>query len=465
MSTTRNLVVGVAIVAAAYSGAAWYMGTKAEPEIRNQVAEFNAAIANHYAKTADEEAVHLKIVNYKRNWFSSDISYELLINDGQEQYQLLFEDDLRHGPLPFAALMKGRITPLLAYSELKLLPSQNVQSWFDATKGVIPITAHSFIAFNGSTTSHIDVAAVDYKNEFDDQVQMDAATIKVDYKAAKNQIYLDANMPSFMVVDGEDGTHIQLKDTYFEGSVTNSLQEQTSDAALRIEQLRINAAQTTDVLVDKITAKSVYSLQGNLVDSSIYYDLARVRIDEHDVGQIELDLDAKRMDYEVLALLSQSKFMDEFKEPPELQPLLVRFFSHKPELEIKPFSWKNAAGASHVIADVKMAPTAANKYQKNEVDLAHFFEVLDVNIRLSRPMLQGLFAEDSFSSSLVDMLFMRFAEQGQEAGLLVFDGKDASLELTFDAASKTLILNGKPTDPNELFYSWLALQMGGGILR
>lgn len=460
MSTTRNLVVGVAIVAAAYSGIAWYMGTKAEPQIRHQVAEFNAAVANHSALSSEAEAVQLKIVHYKRNWFSSDISYELLINDEQEQYQLLFEDDLRHGPLPIAALMKGRLAPLLAYSELKLLPSQNVQPWFDATKGLTPITAHSFIAFNGSSNSHIDLAAADYKNEFGDQVQMDSATLKVDYKAAKDQVYLDANLPRFLLIDGEDGIHIELKNTYFEGSLINGLQEQTSDAALGIEELRINAAQSVGIVVDKLTAKSAYSLRGNLLDSAIYYDLARVRVDEHDVGQVELNLDAKRIDYEVLALLSQSTLMDELSEP-ELQPLLERFFSHKPELEVNPLSWKNAGGVSHVIADVKMATTAANTYEKNEVDLAHFFDVLDVNIRLSRPMLQSLFAEENFSSSLVDMLFTRFAKQGQEAGLLNYDGKEAELKLSFDAANNALILNGKPTDPNTLFYSWLALQMGG----
>lgn len=460
MSTTRNMVVGVALVAAAYSGASWYMGTKAESEIRKQVAEFNSTIATHYAVSLDEDAVHLKIVNYKRHWFSSAISYELLFDDGEERYQLLLEDELRHGPLPVAALLKGRLAPLLAYSELKLLPSQNVQPWFDSTQGHTPITAHSFIDFNGSSKSQIDLAAVDYKNEVGDQVQMQAATLKVNYKTAENQVFLDVDSPSFLLIDGEDGTEIQLQDTYFEGSLTNALEAQKSEAVLRIEQVSVNVAQSLEILVDQFTTKSAYGLQNNLLDSSIYYDLARIRVDGHDIGQMELNLDAKRIDYEVLALLSQSELVDELSEL-ELQPVLERFFSHKPELEIKPLSWKNTAGESIVIADLKLAATAADKYQKNEVDLAHFFDALDININLSRPMLQALFTEDNFSSNLVDMLFTRFAEQGKEAGLLVYDGSEAKLQLAFDATSHTLILNGKPTDPNDLFYSWIALQMGG----
>lgn len=465
MSATRKLVLGVAILAAAYSGAAWYMGAKAEPEIRKQVAEFNATVATHYAVNLDEEAVHLKIVNYKRHWFSSDISYELLINDGQEQYQLLLEDDLRHGPLPFAAVMKGRLAPLLAYSELKLLPSQNVQPWFDATpNGQTPITAHSFIAFNGSSHSHIDLAAVDYQNELGDQVKMEPATINVDYQAAREQINIDADLPYFVLIDGENGMQVALKRTYLEGSVTDSEQGQRSEATLHVEQIGVGVAQSVEVLMHQLTAKSAYSLQNGLVNSALYYDVASVQVDGHEVGQLELELDAKRIDYEVLALLSQPELVDELEEA-ELQPFLDRFFSHQPELKINPLSWENTAGQSHVIADLKMAPTAAKPYQQNEVDPAHFFDALDLNIRLSRPMIQAFFSEDGFSSSLADMLFTRFAQQGQEVGLLVYDGKDATLTLRFDAANNTLLLNGKPTDPNELFYSWLVLQMGGGVLR
>lgn len=464
MSTARKVVVGVALLAAVYGGASWYMGTKAEPEIRQQVAEFNATVATHYAVNLDEEAVQLKIVNYKRHWFSSDISYELLIDDGQEQYQLLLEDNLKHGPLPVAALMKGRISPLLAYSELQLLPSQNVQPWFEATHGAAPITAHSFIDFNGSSNSQIDLAAVNYQNEFGDEIHMEPATIKVDYKAPTDHVYIDAALPSFVLIDGEDGTHITLKETYFEGSVTDSEQGQSSEAALRVEQLRVSVAETAEVLIDKLSAKSAYSLQGSLLDSAIYYNLASVQVDGHAVGQMELNLDAKRIDYEVIALLSQPELIDELSEA-ELQPYLTRFFSHKPELKIEPLSWKNTAGESHIIADVKMASTAADIYQQNEVDPAHFFDALDLKVSLSRLMIQGLFSEDSFSSNLVDMLFTRFAQQGQEAGILAYDGQDAKLTLRFDAASNTLILNGKPTDPNDLFYSWLALQMGGGLLH
>lgn len=457
MSMTRNLVVGAAVVVAAYSGAAWYIGTKAEAEIQHQVAEFNAA-------AADYGAVQLNIVNYHRHWFSADINYELLIDDGAEQHQLLLEDKLRHGPLPAAALLRGRFAPLLAYSELKLLPSQNVQPWFDATKGLTPVTAHSFIDFNGSSKSQIDLAAVDYQNEFGEQLQMSAATLNVSYKTDTQALALDAVLPDLAVVDAETETQIQLKELHFDGHVLDSEQGQSSEGALRIQQARVAMVDAVEVVVDTISAHSTSELYGNLVDSALHYDLAKVSIDGHDIGQIELDLDFKRVNYEVLALLSQPELMDDLSEA-ELQPILEQFFSHQPELVIQPFSWRNAAGESQVTADLKMAATAADTYPNNEVDLAHFFEALDINASISRPMLQALFAEDGFSRSLVDMLFTQMAKKGQEAGLVVYDGSVASLQLRFDAASQTLMLNGKPTDPNELFYAWLALQMGGGLMR
>lgn len=464
MSTTNKILVGVVVVAAAYTGSAWYMGKKAETEIHRQVAELNAAITTHHAVNLDDNSIQIKVVNYHRGWFSSDINYELMLENEGEQYQLLFEDQLRHGPLPFQALVKGHFAPILAYSELKLLPSQNVQPWFDATQAETPITAHSFIDFNGSTTSQIDMAAVSYKDAEGNQILSTAAQAQIRYQRAKDHIKVEADFPNLAIIDGEDQTNIQVNGTHFKGDLTGLNQGQKSNGELKIDQLNIDLDQSMKIKINNMVATSSYELNNQLLDSALYYQLDKVRVDDHDLGRFELDVNAKRLDYQALTLLTQSdQEIDELTEI-ELQPLLQRFFNHQPELHIKTLNWINDAGKSEITADVQMATTAANDYSQNEMDLAHFFQRLNLDVRLSRAMILGLFPSDSFTTQLIDMLFSRFAEQGQEAGLLIYDGKEAKLKLQYDATNNQLILNGQPAHADELLQAWLLLQMGGGVL-
>lgn len=464
MSTTNKLLIGAAVIVAAYAGSTWYVGKKAETEVYRQVAELNAAIETHHAVSFDDQSMQIKVINYHRGWLSSDINYELLVENEGEQFEFLFEDHLRHGPLPIQALVKGHFAPVLAYSELKLLPSQHVQPWFNATKEKTPLIAHSFVDFNGSTTSQIDMAAVNYKDAEGNQILSTAAQAKIHYQRAKDHIDIDANFPNLEITDGEDQTTIQVNGTHFKGDLTGLKQGQKSNGELKIDQLHMNIAQSMQIWVNDMAATSSYELNDQLLDSVLSYQLDKIRIDEHELGKFELDVAAKRLDYQVLTLLTQSDpEIEEFNEV-ELQPLLKTFFSHQPELHIKKLNWINAAGESDVRADVKMATTAADDYLQNEIDLAHYFDRLDLNVNLSRPMILSLFKDDSFTTQLADMLFSRFAEQGQEAGLLVYDGKDAKLKLEFDAKNNQLILNDKPAHADELLQAWLLLKMGGGVL-
>lgn len=464
MSTTNKLLIGAAVIVAAYAGSTWYMGKKAETEIYRQVTELNAAIATHHAVNLDNQSMQIKVLNYQRGWLSSNINYELLVKTEGEQFQFLFEDHLRHGPLPAQALVKGHFAPILAYSELKLLPSQHVQPWFDATKESTPITAHSFIDFNGSTTSHIDMAAVNYKDAKGNQVLSAPGQAQLHYQRAKDQVDIEATFPNLAITDGEDQSDIQITGTHFKGDLTGLKQGQKSNGHLKIDRLTLDIAQSTQIGVNNMVATSSYELNDALLDSALSYQLGNIRVDEHDLGKLELEVAAKRLDYQVLTVLAQSDQEIEQLDETELQPLLKTFFSHQPELHIKKLNWINAAGESELVADIKMAPTAADDYLQNEISIAHFFDRVDLDVNLSKPMVLGLFKDDSFTTQLIDMLFSRFAEQGKEAGLLAYDGQDAKLKLQYDAKNNHLVLNDKPAHADELLQAWLLLKMGAGVL-
>lgn len=462
MRTTNKLVIGAAVLVAAYAGTAWYMGKKAETEITHQVTEMNAAIATYLATNLPDSTTTINILSYDRSWFSSKVNYELLIKDNEKSYQFLLEDHLRHGPLPISALFKGHVAPVLAYSTLTLLPSEHAQPWFDATNGKVPLTAHSFIGFSGSVDSQIDFAAIQYKDEQGSELVMAAAQANLDYSKDTDSLQVDTYLPSLVLNEESNQTKVQITDSRFKGDVTGLKQSELSAGEMSIAHLAINVQGSPQIVVENIQANSTYQLINNLVDSSLHYDLGKISVDQQDLGGAQLDLAVKRLDYALLSRLSQTENVEELSQE-QVLPIVRELLAHKPEISMDKLNFSNQVGNSSLKVDLRLAPTAAEEKSTEGLDLAHYVELLEVDLQISRKMLQGYFKEESLVSGLVDMMFNKMAEQGKEVGLFAYDGDVAEMDLSFNAAEQTLMLNGKPATEEELVYILLAIQMGGGL--
>lgn len=469
MSKINTVVAGAAILVAAYGGTAWYMGKKAETEIQRQVTEINAALATHQAVNLEDGLIKVNVLSYDRGWLSSNINYEVQVEDEGEQYQFLLADHLRHGPFPFDALRKGQLRPLLAYSEIQLLQSQPVNKWFEATNGALPLHAHSFISFNGSTQSHVALAAVDYQDEDGNRLTTSLAEATIDYDKPQGLSSIVAQLPSLSFLDGENQTQLQLQNTRFTGSLSESPKAQdvlvswNMHQSVTIDQVGLTLKGSEPIYLNQMAASSSYALNNELLDATLTYELGQLLMGNHDFGQAQLEVAAKRLDYALLAQLSQTEDIDQMDEE-ELHLMLQQLLAPKPELSIRKLNLTNQAGTSSLTADLHLAATAADDYLSENVELEHYFDVLNLDMALSRAMIQGYFVEESILSSMADMLFHRFAKQGQESGLLLYDGKEAKLALQFDAATQKLMLNGKVLTPEQLAQTVVILFKEGELL-
>lgn len=469
MSKINKVVAGAAVLIAAYIGTAWYMGKKAETEIQRQVTEINAALATHQAVNLEDEQIKVNVLSYDRGWLSSKVNYEVQVEGEDEQYQFLLVDHLRHGPFPFDALRKGQLRPLLAYSEIQLLRSQPVNKWFEATKGALPLYAHSFISFNGSTQSHVALAAVDYQDEDGNRLTTSQAEATIEYDKPQGLGSIAAHFPSLGFLDGENQTQLQLQNTQFTGSLSEPPKDQDVSAlwnmeqSVTIDQVGLTLEGSDPIYMNQMAASSSYALNNELLDVAMTYELGQLLVDNHDLGQIQLEVGAKRLDYALLAQFSQTEDMDQMDED-ELYLMLQQLLAPKPELHIHKLNLTNQAGSSSLTADLHLAVTAADDYSAEQLELAHYFDVLNLDVVLSRAMIQGYFAEESIVSSMADMLFHRFAKQGRESGLLIYDDKDAKLALQFDAATQKLMLNGKVLTTEQLAQTVAVMFKESGLL-
>lgn len=464
MSTTTKLLTTVAVVAAAYVGASWYVGKKAETEIHHQVSELNAAIQNQYQANLGGAEVELKVLNYNRGWLSSEISYELLVKPPQDEaLALLFLDQMAHGPLPMAALLKGQFKPMLAYSNAKLIANENVQPWFDMAHGKDPLVARSVIAFSGAVDSKIKLAALDYQDEDGNKVHMKPANLDIDYQKKTDHLAIASYFPDVTFFSAPEAVSIQLKESRLVGEASNVSQAdaQSSNAQLTVKNVQFESPGKFTAQIDNLQSSSNYLMQEGLVDSSVHYAFDKASLDGHELGKMDFEVEFNRLNYAVLNQLSQIEQLDADNEE-QLLALAKELLSTKPEFHINNISWTNSAGKSQLKALVRAAATGAD--QANEPKLGHYVEALEVDVQLSRKMLLGFFKEENFISSLADMMFGRFAEQGVEAGLLSYDGETAQLKLHFDAAEQKLLLNNKAITEEELLYILMILQSNGGLL-
>lgn len=462
MKATHKIVAGVALLAAVYTGSAWYLGKKAEAEIYSQVEQLNAAVATHLAVNLEESQAKLRVVSYDRHWFSAKINYELVVQDAEQKHQILFQDHLRHGPLPLTALGQGQghWRPMLAYSELTLLPTDTVQTWFEAAQNQAPLVAKTVIGLDGATQSQLDFAPLDYSDAAGNKLTATAAQAQIQYQSKKEQLRVQADLPSLSWLEGEDKTQIQLLGTTLESNLSGFSSAQQASARIQSTQLRMDWGQSTQVVVDNLKMISDYALHNELLDSAVQYDLGQIYIDDHDLGQVVLAVDVKRLDYQVLNALSQHPDLEQMDEE-AIRPYAQKLLAHRPEVNLNQLTLSNPAGTSELVLRMHLAPTALDEDVSAGIDLAHYVESLQMQLQTSRSMIQGYFAEESILSSLADMLLARSAEQLQEVGLVEYDGDALRFALQFDAQSNQLLLNQKPITAEELAYLIIAMQMGG----
>ena len=154
-----TLTLGViAALGAAWVGGAWYTGKVAEEEFVRQVNLVNKDLH----QSADSLGLDIRFdhVSFERGLFSSKTKYDILVaglENPSKTWTLPFEGTLYHGPLPLNQLSHFNFMPSLFSSVDLITKNETTAPWFEATKGKTPITVSTFVDYNQSGSSHVDL--------------------------------------------------------------------------------------------------------------------------------------------------------------------------------------------------------------------------------------------------------------------------------------------------------------------
>src|SRR5690606_1829044 len=106
MKKSAVLAGSLVVAAAAYTGAAWYMGMEAENTIRAAVDRANQRIIKTLGPDVGSVGATLSIDAYQRGLFSSRARYTFTLQDGDDRTQVTFEDHMQHGPFPWGLVLQ-----------------------------------------------------------------------------------------------------------------------------------------------------------------------------------------------------------------------------------------------------------------------------------------------------------------------------------------------------------------------
>ena len=468
-----TLTLGViAALGAAWVGGAWYTGKVAEEEFVRQVNLVNKDLS----QSADSLGLDIRFdhVSFERGLFSSKTKYDILVAELENPskiWTLPFEGTLYHGPLPLNQLSHFNFMPSLFSSVDLITKNETTAPWFEATKGKTPITVTTFVDYNQSGSSHVDlvpfeavmeegtfaVNGLDMKLGFkrDGVNKLDFALNKLQYSEPDknasvefNDLKIDAEyqrIPEWAYLStGKQfvsGGAVKITDTDTEGKVNHfGIKDWKMDFnTVRKEKFLDSAA--------KIVANGFTYNQAEFGDLNI--DSAFNHVDGETFNQL------------MHIFTEAAKQQKEDLSDKEIAAVKT-FFDTQPQFIFTP-TLTNQKGKLTANLDVSIASSDfENSLAKGKVFnlFNHFVFKVDANkAALVDQVATGLQLQSLNKEQATQMATMQIEQgvkNGVQQGILVDDGKQVKLDLVLEKGE--LKLNGQVI-PEEQVFSILFLAM------
>src|SRR5690625_98733 len=140
----------------------WWVGERAERLSVEQVAHLNQQLLTITAEDYPDQHIQLELDTVRRGIWTSQRILTLSWSQGSKIQRYVFQDDLQHGPWPWARLRQQQWQPLLAYSQMRLLKQGAGQKLFEWSQGKEPLRLDTEIEDRKSTRLNSSHVAISY---------------------------------------------------------------------------------------------------------------------------------------------------------------------------------------------------------------------------------------------------------------------------------------------------------------
>jgi uncharacterized protein YdgA (DUF945 family) len=498
MNKSASVLLGIVVVVGAISaGGAWYTGTKLEGVLQTAIADSNKQLQT--ALAGSNGTASIELVSLDRGTFSSTARYRLKGEGemfGGEPVELLFVDNIEHGPLPFSRLMTLKWLPVMATSHTELERTPLTEKWFVAAKDKSPLKGVFNLGYDQSTNGTFELLPLDTK--LDEQSQLIFSGLKIDVAASAQaeKIKADGYIDSFKLTTvAEDQTPVQVE---FNGlTLASNLIKSTygyykGDNTLLLSSSKTTFGEPKSVLgLKNFEMKNNSSENGTSASGRADYKIGELSFNDKVIGSAQMAVSLKNLDIPATMSLMQvyqaklqpyEKAAAEAAEAGEPAPELnlteaeeaqvkadlEKLLAGAPQVALENLSFNTANGESRASLVVDLAKPQSMDLPPDELG-RQLLALLDFKVKVSKPMLVDLLTVQAQMEGQTDAKLIAdqatatsdmFSAMAVGTELAKLEGNDVVTNLHY--ANNQVDFNGQKMTV-EQFTAFVMNKLGGGV--
>jgi uncharacterized protein YdgA (DUF945 family) len=425
MKKSVNIALGVVVVAGALiTAGAWYTGKRLEGVLGDAVQQGNQQI--QAAFVGHEGSASVELLSLDRHFFTSIAHYKFTFqnprfNDGQP-VELLFVDNIEHGPLPWTRVKSLKLVPVMAASNMTLEKNAFSEKWFAMTNGQPPLNGQFSMGYDRAALGRVEFLPF----QFEDQsgaFKFSGFTLNASGNANGEKLEANGVLGSLDVtaMSEEGPVNVSLRDlTFNTGGTKGQSGFYLGHTDARVTSATFQAAGRPPVqFKDFVNTSLLQEVEGKL-NAQVTYDIGNISFDGKNIGSSQMlwkfanfDIDSTK----ALMQIYQDKIQPQAQAAaamgesytPHLSPAdqalvqaeVSRLLAAKPHIELEKLSLKTASGESHFNLSMDLSnPTSLD--QPGAALLKQLVTQLNAKLVLSKPMIQDLATLQATSAGLSD---------------------------------------------------------------
>ncbi|WP_434676529.1 YdgA family protein [Pseudomonas sp. D3-10] len=498
MNKSASVLLGIVVVIGAISaGGAWYTGTKLEGVLNTAIADSNKQLQT--ALAGSNGTASIELVSLDRGTFSSTAHYRLKGEGemfGGESVELLFVDNIEHGPLPVSRLMTLKWLPVMATSHTELERTPLTEKWFVAAKDKSPLKGVFNLGYDQSTNGTVELLPLDTK--LDEQSQLIFSGLKIDVAASAQaeKIKADGYMDSFKLTTvAEDQTPVQIELSGL--TLASNLTKSTygyymGDNTLLLSNSKTSFGEQKSVLgLKNFEMKNNSSEKGTSASGRADYKIGELSFNDKVIGSAQMAVSLKNLDIPATMSLMQvyqaklqpyEKAAAEAAEAGEPAPELnlteaeeaqvkadlEKLLAGAPQVALENLSFNTANGESRASLVVDLAKPQSMDLPPDELG-RQLLALLDFKVKVSKPMLVDLLTVQAQMEGQTDAKLIAdqatatsdmFSAMAVGTELAKLEGNDVVTNLHY--ANNQVDFNGQKMTV-EQFSAFVMSKLGGGV--
>ena len=441
MNKSAGVLLGIVVAIGAISaGGAWYTGTKLEGVLNTSIADANKEL--QAALVGSNGTASLELVSLERHVFSSTAHYRLKGEGemfGEAPVELLFVDRIEHGPLPFSRLMSLKWLPVLATSHYELERTPNTEKWFAAAKDKSPITGVVNIGYDNATNGTLQLLPLDVALDDKSNLKFSGLNLDVAASAQAQKLKADGYMDSLTlstVAEDQTPVKVELNGLTVASNLTKSTYGYyTGENTVELTDSKTTFGAKQSVLgFKKFEMKNQTEESGTSASGRADYKVGEVSLNGKAVGSAQMAMSLKNLDIPAtmsLMQIYQTKLQPYERaaaagEPaPELvltpaeeaqvKTGLEKLLAAGPQVALENLSFNTANGESRANLVLDLTKPQSMDLPPDQLT-QQLIALLDVNVKVSKPML-------------VDLLSVQSQIEGQTDAKLIADQATATADM------------------------------------